>query len=87
MIFLENLQELHLDLCSPIYSNYPQVSCLGMNYGRGWNPNLEGSYLPEYREFEAKVWIKCTSLCHLRSLQFATPEPSPISGYSKFTKT
>ena len=55
MLFLEHLQELHLDLCSPIYSNFPQVSYLGMNSGRGWNPNLEGSYLPEYSESEAEL--------------------------------
>ena len=50
--FLEHLQEFYLDLCSPIYFNSPQVSCLGMNSGWGWNPNLEGSYLAEYSEYE-----------------------------------
>ena len=40
MPFLEHLWKFHLDLCSQIYSNYPQVSFLGMN------PNLEGSYIP-----------------------------------------
>ena len=41
---------IHLDLCSRRYNNSPQVSCLGMNPGRGWNPNLEESYLLEYSE-------------------------------------
>ena len=54
--FLENFQEFHLDLYSPSYSNSSQVSCLKMNSERGWNPNLEGSYLPEYTEYEAEVW-------------------------------
>ena len=35
VILLENLQEFNLDLCSPIYSNVPQVSCLKMNSRRG----------------------------------------------------
>ena len=48
--FLGHLQEFHLDLCIPIYCRYPQVSCLWMISGRGWNPNLERSYLPEYSE-------------------------------------
>ena len=46
VIFLEHLQEFNLDLCSPIYCRSPQVSCLWMISGRGWNPNLEGSYIP-----------------------------------------
>ena len=52
MLFLEHLQERNLDLCSPCYGNFPQVSYLGMNYGGGWNPNLEGSYIPEYNEYK-----------------------------------
>ena len=43
--FLKHLQEFHLDLCSPIYSNSPQVSCLGMNSGKCLNHNFKGSYL------------------------------------------
>ena len=56
VLFLEHLHEFHLDLCSPIYCNSPQVFYLEMNFGRGWNPKLEGSYLLEYREFEAELW-------------------------------
>ena len=33
--FLEHLHKFHLDLCIPRYSSSPQVSCLGMNPGRG----------------------------------------------------
>ena len=39
--FLEHLQEFHLDLCSRRYCRSPQVSCLWMISGQGWNPNLE----------------------------------------------
>ena len=54
--FLEHLQEFHLDLRSPIYCRSPQVSCLWMISRRGWNPNLERSYLLEYNESEAALW-------------------------------
>ena len=87
VIFLEHLQEFHLDLCSPSYSSSPQVSYLWMNSGRGWNPNLEGSYLQEYSESEAEFWTQCTSGFYLWPLQFSAPEPSPISEYSESTKT
>ena len=59
MLFLKHLHKFHLDLCSPIYSNSPQVSCLGMNPGRGWNSNLEGSYLVDYSKSEAEFWTQC----------------------------
>ena len=85
--FLEHLPKFHLDLFSPRYSNSPQVSCSGMNSGRGWNPNLEGSYCPEYRESEAEFWQKCTSGFYLWPLQFSVPDTFPISGYSECTKT
>ena len=84
--FLENIPKFHLDLCSPRYNNSSQVSYLGMNLGRGWNPNLEGSYLPEYSESEAEFWIQCISRCYLRPMQFLAPEPFPIQRYREFTK-
>ena len=56
--YLECLENFHLDLRIPRYSNYPQLSCLGMNPGRGWNPDLEESYLLENREYEAETWNK-----------------------------
>ena len=86
MLFLENLQEFHLDLCIPIYCNYPQVSCLGMNSGRGWNPNLERTNLLEYSEYEDEFWIQCSSRFYLRTLEFSAPDTSPISEYSKCSK-
>ena len=84
MIFLENLPKFHLDLYRPRYNNSLQVSCLGMNFGRGWNPNLEGSYLPDYSKSEAEFWTQCKSRFYLRPLQFSALEPSPISGYSEY---
>ena len=84
--FLEHLQKFHLDLFSPRYSNSPQVSCLGMNPGRGWNPNLEGSYRQEYSESEVKFWIVCTSGFYLWPLQVFTLDPLSILEYSECTK-
>ena len=75
-MFLEHLQEFHLDLCSPSYNNSAQVSCLGMNSRRGWNPNLEGSYLPEYRESEAEFWTQCTSGFYLLVIVGFLSKPS-----------
>ena len=84
---LEHIEKFNLDLCSPIYSNSPQVSYLGMNPGRGWNPNVEGSYLPEYSESESEVWTQCTSIFYLQTLQFSAPNPFPIMIYCECTKT
>ena len=78
MPFLEHLHKFHLNLCIPRYSNSPKVSYLGMNPGRGWNPNLEESYLLEYREHEAETWIHCTSGFYLRPLKVLTPDTSEI---------
>ena len=85
--FMEHLQKFYLDLCSPIYFNSPQVSCLRMNSGRGWNPNLEGSYLLENSEPEAEFWIQCTSGLCFQTMKFSIPDPFPILGYSKCIKT
>ena len=63
------------------------MSCLGMNLGRGWNPDLEESYLPEYREYEADTFTKGTSGIYLQPLKFSSLDPSPISRYSESTKT
>ena len=57
-----------------------------MNSGRGWNPNLEGSFLPEYSAPEAEFWTHCTSRFYIWPLQFSTPDTSPIAGYSVCTK-
>ena len=73
--------------CSPRYSNSPQVSCLGMNLRRGWNPNLVGSYLPEYRECEAEFWTHCKSGVYIQPVKGSAPYISPIPRYRKCTKT
>ena len=57
-----------------------------MNPGRGWNPDLEESYLPEYREYEADTFTKGTSGIYLQPVKFLAPDPSPISIYSECTK-
>ena len=75
--FFENLPKFHLDLCSPRYSNSPQVSCLGMNSGRGWNPNLEGSYILGYNESKAEFWKQCKSRFYIHPMKFSAPKPSP----------
>ena len=87
MPFLEHLKEFHLDLCSPGYCRYPQVSYLWIISGRGWNPNVERSYLLEYIESKVEVWKLTSSGFFLRTLRFSSPETSPISGYSECTKT
>ena len=85
--FLEQLHKFHLDLCSSRYSNSPQVSCLGRNPGRGWNPNLEESYLLEYSYCEDETQIQCTSGIYLQLFKFLTLDPSLMSTYSEYTKT
>ena len=85
--FLEHLDKFNLDLCSQIYNNSPHVSCLGMNTGRGWNPNWDGSYLPEYSEYEAETWTPCTSVFYIVLVKFLAPKTSTIPIYIKFTKT
>ena len=85
--FMEHLQEFHLDIFIPRYCNSPQVSCLGMNSGRVWNPNFERTYLLEQSESEAKTWPRCTSEIYLRTMKVSAPDPSPISRYSESTKT
>ena len=84
--FLEHLAKLHLDLCSLKYNNSPQVSCLGMNPGRGWNPNLEESYLLEYSESEVETFTQGTSGIYVHLVKCLAPYPSPISRYSECTK-
>ena len=58
-----------------------------MKPGRGWNPNVEGPYLLEYREYEAEIWIKCKAGLYLRPVKFSAPNPSPIPIYSECTKS
>ena len=58
-----------------------------MNRGRGWNPKLEGSYLLEYRESEAEIWIPCKLGFYLHPVNVSAPDPSPIPRDSDCTKT
>ena len=58
-----------------------------MNPGRGWNTNLEESYLPEYSESEAETFTRCTLGMFLWTVNVLAHEPSPISRYSESTKT
>ena len=63
------------------------MSCLGINPGRGWNPDLEESYLPKYSESEAETFTKGTSGIYIRPVKVLAHDPSPISRYSECTKT
>ena len=58
-----------------------------MNPGRGWNPDLEESYLPEYSESEVETFTQGISGIYLRPVKISAPDPSPISRYSEYTKT
>ena len=58
-----------------------------MNLGRGWNPDLEESYLPEYSEYEVEYFTQGTVEIYLQPMKILAPEPSPISRYSECTKT
>ena len=84
--FIEHLDKFHLDLYILRYSNSPQVSCLGMNPGRGWNHDLEESYLLEYSEFDAETFTKGTSVFHLRPVKISVHDTSSILRYRECTK-
>jgi len=58
-----------------------------MHPGRGWNLDLEESYLPKYSEYEAKTFTEGTLGIYLEPVKFSDREPSPISIYRKCTKT
>ena len=85
--YVEHLAKFHLDLCIPRYSNYTKVFYLGMNARRGWNPDLEESYLPEYSEFEAETFTQGTSRIIFQHVNVSDLDPSPIYIYSECTKT
>ena len=63
------------------------MSCLGINPGRGWNPDLEESYLPEYSEFEAKRFTQGTSENFIQPMKISALETPSIPRYSECTKT
>ena len=64
-----------------------------MNPGRGWNPNLEESYLLEYSESEDETWRQCTLGFYLKvsceilhpkeilPMKVSTPNTSEILRY------
>ena len=62
------------------------MSYLGINLGRGWNPDLEESYLQEYRELEAEIVTQGTSRFYLRIVKVSALDRSPILRYSESTK-
>ena len=60
---------------------------MGRNPGRGWNPNLEESYLPEYSESEAESFIQGTPGFYFWQVKIAALDTSSILRYSECTKT
>ena len=57
-----------------------------MNPGRGWNPDLEESYLPEYSKSEAEIFTQGTSKIYIQPLNILSPETSSIPRYRECTK-
>ena len=57
-----------------------------MNLGRGWNLNLEESYLPEYSESEAEIFTQGTSIFYFWLVKIAVVDTSSILRYSECTK-
>ena len=47
-----------------------------MNPGRGWNPDLEESYLQEYSEVEAEIFTNDTSRLYLQPVKISAPDSS-----------
>ena len=58
-----------------------------MNPRRGWKPDLEESYLPEYSESEDETFTESTSGIYLQPVNVSALDPSPISRYIESTKT
>ena len=58
-----------------------------MNPRRGWNPDLEETYLLEYSESEAEMFTQGTSRFYLWPVNILTPNTSSIPRYSERTKT
>ena len=57
-----------------------------MNPRRGWNPDLEESYLLEYRELEAETLAKSSSGIYIWPVKVSALETSQISRYRECTK-
>ena len=58
-----------------------------MNPGRGWNPDVEESYLPGYSESEAIIFTHDTSRFYIWAMNILAPDTSSISRYIERTKT
>ena len=58
-----------------------------MNPGRGWNHDLEESYLPGYSGFEAEIFTHGTSGFYIRRMKVSVPDTSSIPRYIECTKT
>ena len=58
-----------------------------MNPGRGWNPDLEESYLLEYSEYEAESFAKSTTRCYIQPVKILALDTSSILIYRECTKT
>ena len=57
-----------------------------MNLGRGRNPHLEESYLPEYSESKAEIFTQGTSGFYFRLVKIADLDTYSILRYSECTK-
>ena len=57
-----------------------------MNPRRGWNPDLEESYLLNYSEYEVEIFTKCTKRIFLGLIKISASEPSPISCYKESSR-
>ena len=57
-----------------------------LNSERGWNPELEESYLLYYSENEAETFTQGTKRFYIRPIIFLAHDPSPILSYSESPK-
>ena len=58
-----------------------------MNPGRGWNPDLEESYLPEYNKSKVEMYTQYSTRMFIWPIKSSASDLSPILRYSKCTKT
>ena len=58
-----------------------------MNPRRGWNLDMEESYLLEYSKSEAETWTQCRSRIYLRPVKVSASDTSSLPRYSECTKT
>ena len=58
-----------------------------MNPGRGWNPDLEETYLPEYSESKAEIFTHGTRIFYIRLVKISALYNYSIPRYIECTKT